>query len=412
MIKDKSVLIFVILAFFLMSIPRVCAQNSVSSMSAGEAAIARQKMVDYSKKYVGCPYKLGATGPDSFDCSGFVFAVSRESIGVQLPRTTKAIYKFCKNIDASEREAGDLVFFKTTSSGEVSHVGIYMGNSQFIHCASDGPNTGVIVSSLKESYWKGKYFATGRYLAASNSELLADSSKSSTKSAEANASKSQNDKTLSTSNSAGNSSSESASSKNSEKKVPAKTSASGSSSSSKSSSSKSAGNGNKFLKKLVFDAGTNVDWNFFTPDSVKLTWRGIDTMFHVRYEGEKFRPGFGTCFRYDAGTENFQIPLVFSLTFGDYVRAFAGPVFAIGKPHLPGDDDEKIKNSIFPGILGICWNTPSLKAGKTEISFVQDIHYSVFNKRNNSALSPRKSFATGLVFATGIRVTLPFKNLF
>lgn len=376
MIKDKPVLIFLVLAFFLISLPRVCAQNSVSSMSAGEAAIARQKMVDYSKKYVGCPYKLGATGPDSFDCSGFVFAVSRESIGVQLPRTTKAIYKFCKDVDENEREAGDLVFFKTTSSGEVSHVGIYMGNNQFIHCASDGPNTGVIVSSLKESYWKGKYFSTGRYLAASNSELLADSSKSETSS-------NLND---------------SSSSSKSEKKTSAR---------SASSSSKKS----EFLSKLVFDVNFDVDWNFFTPDYFRLTWRGLDSMIHIRYDGEKIRPGIGTYIRYDAGTENVQIPLVFSLTLGDYVRAFAGPVFAVETPTLPGDDDEKIKNSVFPGILGVCWNTPSIKAGKTEISFVQDVHYTIFNKTSNAAMSPRKSIPSGLVFATGIRVTLPLKNL-
>ena len=303
MIKDKSVIIFIILAFFLMSIPRVCAQNAQSaqntqtaSMSAGEAAITRQKMVDYSKKYVGCPYVLGATGPESFDCSGFVFSVSRESIGVQLPRTTKAIYKFCKDIDDSAREAGDLVFFKTTSSGEVSHVGIYMGNSQFIHCVSDGPNTGVIVSSLKESYWKSKYLCTKRYLPSSNSELLADSSKSK------------------------NSDSDSES-KNSEKKSSSASSSSSqqNSSSSKSSGSKFAGNG--FLQKLVADASINLNWNFFTPDYFRLTWRGLDAMAHVRYEGKNFRPGVGTYIRYDAGTENLQIPFVFSLTLSDYVRA-------------------------------------------------------------------------------------------
>ncbi|MDY2843101.1 MAG: C40 family peptidase [Treponema sp.] len=393
MIKDKSVIIFIILAFFLMSIPRVCAQNAQStqtaSMSAGEAAITRQKMVDYSKKYVGCPYVLGATGPESFDCSGFVFSVSRESIGVQLPRTTKAIYKFCKDIDDSAREAGDLVFFKTTSSGEVSHVGIYMGNSQFIHCVSDGPNTGVIVSSLKESYWKSKYLCTKRYLPSSNSELLADSSKSNDLKSQDSESK-DSDSEKKTSSASGSSSQRN-------------------SSSSKSSSSKFAGNG--FLRKLVADASINLDWNFFTPDYFRLTWRGLDAMAHVRYEGKNFRPGVGTYIRYDAGTENLQIPFIFSLTLSDYVRAFAGPVFSIGKPTLPGNSDEKIKNSFFPGILGICWNTPSIKAGKTEISFVQDIHYTVFNKNDSSALSPRKSIPSGLVFATGVRVTLPLKNL-
>ena len=75
---------------------------------------------------------------NSFDCSGLIFTVSREAIGVQLPRTTRALFNFCKDVDDKEREAGDLVFFKTTSSGEVSHVGLYIGSNQFIHAASDG----------------------------------------------------------------------------------------------------------------------------------------------------------------------------------------------------------------------------------------------------------------------------------
>lgn len=390
MIKEKPVLVFIILAVFLMAVPRVCAQNSVSSMSAGEAAIARQKMVDYSKKYVGSPYVLGATGPDSFDCSGFVFSVSRESIGVQLPRTTKAIYNFCSEIKADEREAGDLVFFKTTQKDEVSHVGIYMGNSQFIHCVSDGPNTGVIVSSLKESYWKGKYFATGRYLAASKSEPLSDPVKVEESEIIEEEVVPATEKTASA------------------KKTSSVTSSSKTASKKKSASSKPPA----FLKKLTVDASASVDWNFFTPDYFRLTFRGFDSMIHVRYEGSKVRPGVGTYFRYDAGTGNFQLPLVFSLTLSDYVRAFAGPVFSAGTPSLPGNSDEEIKNSIFPGILGVCWNTPSFKAGKTEISFVQDIHYTVFNKTDSSAMSPSESIPTGLVFATGVRVTLPLKNLF
>lgn len=392
MIKDKPALIFIVLAFFLMSMPRVCAQNSVATMSAGEAAITRQKMVDYSKKYVGSPYVLGATGPNSFDCSGFVFSVSRESIGVQLPRTTKAIYKFCKDIDDSEREAGDLVFFKTTSSGEVSHVGIYIGNSQFIHCASDGPNTGVIVSSLKESYWKGKYFCTRRYLPASNSELLADTKKTSSNSEKV-------DSSTEDSNSSGKKNLENSINSSSAKVV-------------KRSYSSYSGKKSNFLKSLVVDASASIDWNFFTPDYFRLTWRGFDSMIHLRYEGKDFRPGFGTYFRYDAETGNIQLPFVLSLTLSDYIRAFAGPVFSIGTPSLPGNSDKEIKNSVFPGILGVCWNTPSIKAGKTEISFVQDIHYTVFNKTNSSAMSPGKSIPTGLVFATGVRVTLPLKNLF
>ena len=374
--------VFYTFAFFLfvLIVPQLCAQNEIS-MSPSEAAIARQKLVDYSKQFIGKPYVSGGTGPNSFDCSGLIFTVSRESIGVQLPRTTQAQFAFCKDIDDNEREAGDLVFFKTTSSGDISHVGLYIGASQFIHAASDGPNTGVIISSLKEAYWKSHYYCTRRYLPASKSELLADSN-SSGKSGKSNASEKKSD----------------------------------SASRSEDSGSSSANSivreeGDSFLQSLVLDTSLLVDWSFFTPKYFRLNCRGGDLQLHARYAGKTIQPGVGTYIRYDAGTDNFQIPLVLSLTLNDFFRIFAGPVIPIGKAHLPSDSDKKIKNSFFPGIVGACFSTPSLKIGKTFVSIVQDFHYTVFNKKDGSALSAKNSVTTGLVFATGVRVTLPLKSV-
>ncbi|WP_407425173.1 C40 family peptidase [Treponema sp.] len=373
--------VFYTFAFFIfvLTVPRLCAQNNVK-MTPGEAAIARQKMVDYSKQFVGKPYASGGIGPNSFDCSGLIFTVSRESIGVQLPRTTKAIFNFCKEIDANTREAGDLLFFKTTASGDVSHVALYIGGNQFIHAASDGPNTGVIVSSLKESYWKAHYYCTRRYLPASNSDLLADSNPQ--KYAEQVVNKSSGTSQNSTS--------------------------AGTASANSYSDNYSSGS---FLSSLIVDASISWDWSFFTCDYFKLNSRGVDTMFHVRYAGNTLQPGFGTYIRYDAGTGNFQLPFVISLTLNEYFRIFAGPVISIGTPYLPSKSNERIENSFFPGIIGACFSTPGFKAGKTMISFVQDIHYTVFNKTDGSALSFSKSAATGLVFATGLRVTLPLNNV-
>lgn len=368
--------VFYTLAFFLfvLIVPQLCAQNDIS-MSPSESAIARKKLVDYSKQFVGKPYVSGGIGPNSFDCSGLIFTVSRESIGVQLPRTTKAIYNFCEDIKDNEREAGDLVFFKTTSSGEISHVGLYIGSNQFIHAVSDGPNTGVIVSSLKESYWKSHYICTRRYLPSSNSELLADSSP----------------KKASSSSEAGSNSSSNRSSAASQDYVRS--------------------DSDSFLQSLVLDTSLSMDWSFFTPDRFMLNYRGVDLMLHARYAGKNLQPGLGTYFRYDAGTGNFQFPIVLSLTLNEFFRVFAGPVISIKKPHLPGDSDRDIKNSFFPGILGVCLSTPSFKIGKTAVSIVQDIHYTVFNDTDNSALSFTKSVPTGLVLATGVRVTLPLKSV-
>ena len=130
---------------FLLLIPFKC--FSQTNVSLEQVQSMRENLVTEAKKYVGSPYIRGATGPNSFDCSGLVFYVARESIQVQLPRTVKAMYGYVKIVPNSEREIGDLVFFKTTGDGTVSHVGIYIGNGQFISAVSDGPNTGVIVSS-------------------------------------------------------------------------------------------------------------------------------------------------------------------------------------------------------------------------------------------------------------------------
>ncbi len=368
---------------FIMLVPQVCAQSKENSRK--EAAELRQKFVDYGKKFIGCPYASGATGPTSFDCSGYVYAVSRESVGYQLPRMTKNMLKYSKVIDDSKREPGDLVFFKTTSSGDVSHVGIYMGKSQFLHCASDGPNTGVIVSSLKESYWKTHYYCTARFLPASEENGEKSASMNSTDSTDGK----------------------------SAKKLASESSESASTGGANSYEIVANGSSNRtFLDRLFIDSSFDLDWNFFTPDEFRLFFRGLSANGQVRYAGDKIQPGLGFIARWDAGTKVFQLPLIASLTVGEYFKIFAGPVFTFGNPRLPGDSDKKIKGSVFPGIIGLCWNTPSFSIKSTKICFEQDLHYTVYNRRDGAALSANKSFASGLVFSSGIRVTLPMKEFF
>lgn len=357
--NDRNrLIIWVWITSFVLFTPHLCAQTI--NQNDRNAAETRQTFVDYGKKYIGLPYVSGATGPNAFDCSGFVYAISRESIGYQLPRTVRAIYSACKIIDESNREPGDLVFFRTTASEEPSHIGIYIGNSQFLHCASDGPNTGVILSSLNESYWKGKYYKTGSFLPASKSLREAEQTETATAAPEAAPS---SDRT-------------------------------------------------SFADKIILDATGALDWNFFTSRNFKLTFRGLAGTVHAMYDGRELKPGLGTTIRWDSGTGTVQIPLFLSLTMTENLRIFAGPVFTIGTPYLPGTSDEKIKRSVFPGILGLSFNTPSFKAGKTELCFVQDIHYTVFNDTDGSALSVLDSLASGLVFSSGLRVTVPLRSLY
>jgi len=81
-----------------------------------------------------------------------------------VPRNTWGLYSWSEKIAINEAHPGDLVFFKTTNNGNISHVGILVGNGRFIHSASEGPATGVIYSSLDERYWARTFAGTGRVL--------------------------------------------------------------------------------------------------------------------------------------------------------------------------------------------------------------------------------------------------------
>lgn len=364
--KKPIILCTALLSFCFFS-QSVFAQSS-DSVTPAQAQVLRDTLVTEAKKYVGCPYQSGGIGPDSFDCSGFVYYVARQSIQYQLPRMTKNMYNSAKVVPDSRREPGDLVFFKTTGDGSISHVGIYIGKNQFIHSASDGPNTGVILSSLNESYWKAHYSGAGQFLPSGREDGASSEEENFSAGGETGS-----DKNASVSR----------------------------------SGDYKKSSGNTFLDHLEFDAALSCDWSFFTSVRFMPNFRGIAAQANISYTKWDMKPGIGGMFRYNAGVHAFQFPVVFDLTFSDYVRAYAGPVFTIGDCTLPDTDDE-IKASIFPGIIGFSWMTPSFTKKDVKIQIMQDLCYTVFNRTDNAALSPLESFSAGLVLSTGIRVTFPF----
>lgn len=113
----------------------------------------REEIIEFAQKKLGSPYKWGATGPNSFDCSGFVGYVFKSVANLNLPRVSSAQATFKPKISSANMTKGDLVFFETTGKGRISHVGIYMGNRQFIHAAS-GKSKRVMISSLDSKYYK------------------------------------------------------------------------------------------------------------------------------------------------------------------------------------------------------------------------------------------------------------------
>jgi cell wall-associated NlpC family hydrolase len=95
----------------------------------------------------GKPYRYGATGPSSFDCSGLVQYVYRR-VGRQLPRTAAAQYYAARHVARGSERPGDLVFFGAPFG--VYHVGIYTGGGQMI----DAPHTGAVVT--KRRIWSAR----------------------------------------------------------------------------------------------------------------------------------------------------------------------------------------------------------------------------------------------------------------
>jgi cell wall-associated NlpC family hydrolase len=90
---------------------------------------------------LGAPYRWGATGPSSFDCSGLV-SWAYKKVGVSLPRTSRAMSRVGRAVPKSALRPGDLVFFYTP----VSHVGIYIGGGKVVNASR--PGTPVKVSNI------------------------------------------------------------------------------------------------------------------------------------------------------------------------------------------------------------------------------------------------------------------------
>ncbi|PKO63235.1 MAG: glycoside hydrolase [Betaproteobacteria bacterium HGW-Betaproteobacteria-18] len=105
--------------------------------------------------FLGVPYQRGGnTAETGFDCSGFVKAMYEQTVGLILPRKAEQQAAATQQIDRSELQPGDLVFFNTLRRA-FSHVGIYIGDGKFIH--SPKPGAQVRVESMGGSYWSHRF---------------------------------------------------------------------------------------------------------------------------------------------------------------------------------------------------------------------------------------------------------------
>jgi lipoprotein Spr len=108
--------------------------------------------------WLGVRYRNGGNTAAGIDCSAFTATILLSYRGIQLPRTSREQFRFCEQVNKSDLQVGDLLFFRTRGRS-ISHVGIYLGNDKFVHASS---SNGVMVSDSKESYFSARYVGAGR----------------------------------------------------------------------------------------------------------------------------------------------------------------------------------------------------------------------------------------------------------
>ena len=130
------------------------------------AAVGDSGIVDFARQYLGVRYSYGGASPSGFDCSGFTSYVYKQ-FGYKLNRSASDQLDNGVAVSRSELQPGDLVFFRdpaTAGSYPMSHVGIYIGNGQFIHASSSKTSPGVKISNLSASWYTNIYAGARRII--------------------------------------------------------------------------------------------------------------------------------------------------------------------------------------------------------------------------------------------------------
>ncbi len=134
--------------------------SGTTTGGGGGTATGNSSIVNYAMQYLGYPYVWATHGPSSFDCSGFTYWVVKNVLGRDIGAGLWTQAAAGTTVSQGDLQPGDLVFFQNTYTWGLSHVGIYVGNGQFIHAQNE--STGVVISSLSSTYYSTRWYGAVR----------------------------------------------------------------------------------------------------------------------------------------------------------------------------------------------------------------------------------------------------------
>ncbi|MCE5294521.1 MAG: C40 family peptidase [Chlamydiales bacterium] len=126
-----------------------------SDISTTQKYLSKLEMVALAKSFIGVPYTWGGVTPQGFDAPGLMHMLYRQ-MGVTLARepSDQAAMSELTQVSPKQLDIGDLVFFSLKDNGQIDHVGMYLGNNEFIHASVKNSPPSVQVTSLTTPYWQ------------------------------------------------------------------------------------------------------------------------------------------------------------------------------------------------------------------------------------------------------------------
>lgn len=340
-INHKKIILFVLIISFL-NFNIISQSNNKGERNYFDSEL-RSKFIECAKNYLGTPYQIGGTTKKGIDCSGLIYAAAKDSGLPEIPRTAIALYENTRN--TATLIEGDLLFFGENNI--VSHVGIYLGNQKYIHSASEGKKTGVIISRLDDNGALAKSFICHKSFFMDN---------------EATENKNISHFQFK----------------------------------------------NFFNESFNFEAAATIDWSFIKPDDIGLFFKGVTFEGQIQINRWKINPGLMgrmKIFGNKNGGIGVLFPIALTLTYDERYQLYFGMTGYIQGWSTPVlyNSSITLQPQLFPGILGASITIPLFDSNGYKICLYQDINY-LFIQSSSKTLSNQQLMSGGFNLATGIKV--------